>query len=41
MWDAVSKMPESQIQAMREAGRDFLRSEKGVQYYDSLINIFD
>lgn len=41
MWDTVSKMPESQIQAIREAGRDFLRSEKGVQYYDSLINIFD
>lgn len=41
MWDTVSNMPESQVQAMREAGRAFLSSEQGARYYDSLIDIFD
>lgn len=36
LWESVRDMPDSQWQAMREAGRDFLRSEAGRRYYTSL-----
>ena len=36
LWESVRDMPDSQWQAMRAAGRDFLRSEAGRRYYTSL-----
>lgn len=39
LWESVRDMPESQWQAMREAGRDFLRSEAGRRYYTSLDDL--
>jgi len=40
MWEDVKDMPEQKWQDMREAGRAFLRSEQGMRYYNSLIEIF-
>ena len=39
MRDTVMKMGVPEIQAMREAGRAFLESRRGSDYYNSLINI--
>jgi hypothetical protein len=39
MRNAVMMMGVPEIQAMREAGRDFLESRRGSDYYNSLINI--
>lgn len=41
MWEAVKTMPESQIEGMRQAGRDFLASEAGLRFYNSLEEIFE
>lgn len=40
MWTALSCMSEFEINAMREAGRQFLTSNVFLKYYDSLLNIF-
>lgn len=40
MWEDLKKIPDSQAQTMREAGRCFLRSEAGLRYYNSLENVF-
>lgn len=39
MRDAAMKMTAQEIQAMREAGRAFLESKRGLDYYNSLINL--
>lgn len=39
MRDAAMRMPAQEIQAMRDAGRAFLESKSGADYFDSLINI--
>lgn len=38
--DRVMRMPDAEIQAMRAAGRAFIRSDQGLQYYDSLLRLF-
>lgn len=39
MRDAAINMTTQEIQTMREAGRTFLESKRGLDYYNSLINI--
>jgi hypothetical protein len=39
MWDEVQHMPLSQIEAMREAGRQFLESDRARPFVDSLVNL--
>jgi len=39
MWDKVRSLPESHVQIMRNSGREFLRSEEGLRYYNSMTNI--
>lgn len=39
MWEDVVAMPAIQIQKMREAGQNFLKSEKGRKFYESLEHI--
>jgi hypothetical protein len=39
MWDEVQHMPMSRIQAMREAGRQFLGSDRARAFVDSLVNL--
>lgn len=39
MFAAVSKMPEQEWQRMREAGREFLRTEGKSRYFDFMTNI--
>lgn len=39
MRDAVMSMTAQEIQTKRDAGRDFIGSKQGVNYYDSLINL--
>ena len=39
MWNEVHSMSDSQIQAMREAGRLFLGSEQARPFFDSIVNI--
>lgn len=40
MSDQVFSLTSEEVAAMREAGRAFLRSEAGLRYYDSLLEIF-
>ena len=40
MHAALMQMSDKEIQAMREAGRTFLRSEQGMRFYDALPPIF-
>lgn len=40
MSDKVMSMSDSEIVAMREAGRAFIQSEDGLKYYNSLLSIF-
>lgn len=40
MHAALMRMPDKEIESMREAGRTFLRSEKGLKFYDGLLPIF-
>lgn len=40
MQDALMSMPMEQMQAMRKSGRAFLQSERGLRYYDSIIEVF-
>jgi hypothetical protein len=39
MWDEVRHMPISRVQAMREAGRQFLGSDRAQAFVDSLVNL--
>lgn len=39
MWREISCMPDSQVEAIREAGRAFLNSKEFLQYYNSLQDI--
>lgn len=39
MRDAVMSMTAQEIQTMRDAGRDFIGSRPGLNYYNSLVNI--
>jgi hypothetical protein len=43
-WEEMSKkvmaMSDSEVDSMREAGRDFVQSEAGLKYYNSLLDIF-
>jgi hypothetical protein len=39
MWEAVSNMTDSQIQAMKEAGRSFLTSNEAKPFFNSIENI--
>ena len=39
MRDAAMNMTTQEIQIMREAGRAFLESKRGLDYYNSLINL--
>jgi len=41
MWNHVSTMPDSEWKRRRDAGREFLRSANGLQYYDSLFRVID
>lgn len=40
MQDVLMNMPTEQVHLMKEAGRAFLRGERGMRYYDSLLSIF-
>lgn len=39
MWDELRLMPVSRIEAMREAGREFLGSDRARAFVDSLVNL--
>lgn len=39
MWKDIASMSAQRIDEMREAGRSFLRSDKGRKFYDSLDNV--
>lgn len=39
MWNHVREMPDDEWQRRRGAGRDFVRSAAGRQYYDGLLNV--
>ena len=39
LWQHVSALPAARVQAMREAGRDFLRSERAGRFYHSIEDI--
>jgi hypothetical protein len=41
MWNDVVNMSAQQISEMREAGRNFLRSDAAKKYYNSMVNICD
>lgn len=41
MWDVVKSLPESEINLMRQAGRQFLSSESGNKFYNSFRTVFD
>jgi len=41
MWKAVSALSESRMMVMRQAMRDFLKSESGIRFYKSLEAIFE
>ncbi|NOT15298.1 MAG: hypothetical protein HOP21_06905 [Methylotenera sp.] len=41
MQEVLMSMSESKISAIKEAGREFLQSGKGMKYYDALLNIFE
>lgn len=40
MWEYVSSMSEQKINMMKRAGRDFLKSDQGKLFYESLDTIF-
>lgn len=40
LWESLQSMTNDQVRAMREAGRDYVRSEAMKKYYDSLLGIF-
>jgi hypothetical protein len=39
MWNEVRMIPQARIEAMREAGRQFLRSEAAQPFYNSLLHL--
>ena len=39
--DTLSRMPAEELQRMRNAGRQFVRSKQGEKYNQSLLNIFN
>lgn len=39
--EKIQVMPDAEVQAIREAGRAFLRSARGQRYFDSLSNMFE
>lgn len=41
MWKDIKDLTDKEIESMREAGRDFLRSETALRYYQSLEEIFE
>lgn len=41
MLDAIMKLSEEQIKAMRSAGRTFIQSEQGLKYYNSMAEILN
>lgn len=41
MQDNVMGISDAEILSMRVAGRAFLQSERGLKYYDSLLNVFE
>jgi len=40
MQEVLMSMPTERVRAIKEAGRAFLQSERGMRYYDSLLEIF-
>lgn len=40
LWDGLCSLSDSQIESMKEAGRDFIRSEEMKKYYNALPAIF-
>jgi hypothetical protein len=41
MYAALMSVSENEIESMREAGREFLRSEQGLKFYHGLLPIFE
>ena len=39
MWEAIAAMPFEKIEAMRKAGRNFLKSNMAKRFYDSIERI--
>lgn len=41
MWEEVKAMPANKIEEMRQAGREFLASEAGMRFYNSMDDILE
>jgi hypothetical protein len=40
MHEVLMNMQTDQVRSMKEAGREFLRSDQGMKYYDALLDVF-